>query len=193
MAFTEKTLAVSRLLGSGWRWHLKEKLRLDTCQEGGGMGVFGNKKCLPGVLFLDVLDGASAFNGANGETSGIGKAADNSCLPLERTGNGLVDGGWVGQVHHVDVALCCRNDKQLVLDVHAIDALLTLQGSDGLGALQVPELDRLVPRARRNIVFTASLEPAYALDGILVGFGLLGGHSAAGWGCAKVDNVEHAC
>jgi hypothetical protein len=29
MALTEKTLAMSREVGSCWRWHLKEKLRLD--------------------------------------------------------------------------------------------------------------------------------------------------------------------
>jgi hypothetical protein len=29
MAFTEKTLATSRCVWSGWRWHLKEKFKLD--------------------------------------------------------------------------------------------------------------------------------------------------------------------
>lgn len=109
--------------------------------------MYGVKNCerLPGVLVLNVLDGASTFNGANSETSRICEAADDSCLPLERTGNGLVDCRWVGQINHVDVALCRRNDKQLILDIHAVDALLTLQSTDGFGALQVPELYRLVP------------------------------------------------
>ena len=101
--------------------------------------------CLPGVFLLNVLDGASSFDGANSETSRICEAADNPCLPLKWAGNGLVDGSWVCEVDHVDVAFCRRNHQQLILDVHTIDALLTLQCTDWFSALQIPELDGLVP------------------------------------------------
>lgn len=152
-----------------------------------------SRERLPSVLIFNVLDGASTFDGTNSETSRIREAANDSCLPLERTGDSLVDCRWVGQVDHVDVALCCRNDKQLIFDIHAVDTLLTLQSTDGFGALQIPELDCLVPGAGRDVVLSTGLEPTYTLDGVLMGFGLLCGNGTAGWGVAEIDNIEHAC
>ena len=90
------------------------------------------------------------------------------------------------------MALRSRDDEQLVLDVHAVDAVLALQRADGLRTLQVPELDRLVPGAGRDVVLAARLEPAHALDGFLVGLGLLCLYLAAGGDVAEVDNVEVA-
>lgn len=90
----------------------------------------------------------------------------------------------------MDVSLGRRNDQQLVLDVHTVDALLALQRTHWLSALQVPELDRLVPGASRDVVLAAGLEPAHAFDTLAVGFGLLGLDLAAGGGGAEVDNVE---
>ena len=85
-----------------------------------------------------------------------------------------------------------RHDEQLILDVHAVHAVLALQRADGLRALQVPELDGLVPGAGRDVVLAACLEPAYAPDGLLVGFGLLCLYLAAGGDIAEVDDVEVA-
>ena len=93
----------------------------------------------------------------------------------------------------MDVALGGCDDEQLILDVHAVDALLARQGTDGLGALEIPELDRLVPGTSRDVVLAAGLEPADALDAVLVGLGLLCRDGAAGGGSTEVDDVEHAC
>lgn len=139
------------------------------------------------------MNSASSFDGANGEAGRICEAAHDPCLPLERTGDGLVDGCGVREVDHVDVALGGCDDEQLILDVHAVDALLARQSTDGLGTLEVPELDGLVPGTSRDVVLAASLEPADALDAVLVGLGLLRRDGAAGGGSAEVDNVEHAC
>jgi hypothetical protein len=172
---------------------LKEKFRLWRrmlvnemgCDKGGGVG-------LPGVLLFDVLDGAATLNTTDSETRRIGEAANNPCLPLQRAGNRLVDCGRVRQVHHQDVALRRCDDEQLVLDVHAVDALRALQRTDWLRALQVPVLDCLVPGAGCDVVFTRGLEPAHAFDAGFVRFGLLGGDGAAGGRGAEVDYVEHA-
>lgn len=139
------------------------------------------------------MNGASSFDGADGEASRICEAAHNSCLPLERAGDGLVDGCGVGEVDHVDVTLGGCYDKQLILNVHAVDALLASQSTNGLGALEIPELNSLVPGASRDVVLAAGLEPANALDAVLVSLGLLRRDGAAGGGSAEVDNVEHAC
>lgn len=139
------------------------------------------------------MNSASSFDGANGEAGRICEAAHDPCLPLERTGDGLVDGCGVREVDHVDVALGGCDDEQLILDIHAVDALLARQSTDGFGTLEVPELDGLVPGAGRDVVFAACLEPAHALDGFLVGFCLLRRDLAGRGGSAEVDNVEHAC
>jgi hypothetical protein len=113
-------------------------------------------------------------------------------LPLQGAGNGLVDLSRVLQVHHVDVALSSRDNKELVLDIHAVHALPRIQRADRLRAFQVPELDSLVPRARRDVVVATGLEPAHALDALGVGLCLLRGDLAAGGCGAEVDNVKVA-
>lgn len=149
------------------------------------------EESLPGVFVVDVLDGAAAFDGTDCEAVGVGETAYDARLPLERAGDGFVDGGWVAEVDHVDVAFGGCDDKQLVFDVHAVDALLSLQCRYGLGTLEVPELDRFVPGPGCDVVFAAGLEPAHAFEAFAVGFGLLGLNLAAGGGGAEVDNVEH--
>jgi len=144
----------------------------------------------PGVLVFDVLDRTASLNGANSETRCVREAAYHTCLPLQRTRNRLVYRGRVCQVHHVDMSLGRRDDEQLVLHIHAVHALLRVQRAHGLGALQIPELDALVPGAGRDVVFAARLEPAHALDGFLVGFCLLRRDLAGRGGSAEVDNVE---
>jgi hypothetical protein len=49
------------------------------------------------------------------------------------------------QVDHVDVTLSGCDYEELVLDVHAVNALARIQGTNWLCALQIPELDSLVP------------------------------------------------
>lgn len=156
---------------------------------GGGVE---NGEYVPGVLVLDVLNGTSALDTADSETRGITKTANDTCLPLERADDGLVDLGGLVKVDHVDVSLGGRNNEQLVLDVHTVDAVLALQCADRLRALQVPELNCLVPGACRDVVLSAGLEPAHALDGLLVGLSLLCLYLAASSDIAEVDDVEVA-
>ena len=99
------------------------------------------------VLLLDVVDGAATLDTADGVTGCIAEAADYPRLPLERGLIGLVDLGRVVEIDHVDVAVSGADHQQLVFDIHAIDALLTLQRRNWGLLSQIPVLDRLVPRA----------------------------------------------
>ena len=90
---------------------------------------------VPGVLVFDVLNSTASLNTANSEARSVGEAADDARLPLEGADDSLVNLGWLVQVDHVDVSLCGRNDKQLVLDVHTVHAVLAGQCADWLRAL----------------------------------------------------------
>ena len=145
---------------------------------------------IPGVLILDVLNRAASLDTADCEARSVGEATDNTCLPLERADDGLVNLGGFVQVDHVDVSLSGCDNEQLVLDVHAVNAVLAVQCANGLRTLQIPELDLLVPGACRDVVLSAGLEPAHALDGFIVCFGLLCLHLTAGSDVTEIDNVE---
>lgn len=56
-----------------------------------------------GIFVFDVLDGAAAFDAADGESSGVGEAADDPRLPLERGLDRFVEFGRVVEVDDVDV------------------------------------------------------------------------------------------
>lgn len=126
----------------------------------------------PSVAVVDVLNGAATFDGADSEARRVTEAAHDASLPLQRARNGLVDLGGLGEVHNVDVALGGCDDKQLVvLDIHAVDTLLTLQGAHGLHGVrggQVEVLDCLIPRAGDEDLLALEHEPANALDARLV-------------------------
>jgi hypothetical protein len=147
---------------------------------------------IPSILILNILNRAPSLNTPHREPRRVAKAAHNPCLPLQRARNCFVDLCWIAQVHHVNVALRCRYNEQVAVDVHAVHALTRIECTDRLRALQVPKLDRLVPRAGCDVVFAAGLEPAHALDGFGVGFGLLGGDLATCGRGAEVDDVEVA-
>lgn len=147
-------------------------------------------KDLPGVFVLDVLDSAAALDRADSETRCVCEAGDYARLPLQRAGDGLVDLGRVLQVDHVNVALRGCDDQQLVLDVHAVHAFSRIQRSNWLGALEIPELDGLVPRACGDIIVAAGLEPAHTPNSFLMGFCLLRGDGAACWSLTHIDDVE---
>jgi hypothetical protein len=138
------------------------------------------------------LNRAAAFDRANGKARRVAEAAHYARLPLQRAGDCLVDLGRVLQVDHMDVALRRGDDEQLVLDVHAVHALFCIQGTNGFRALQIPELDRLIPGPGCNVVGAAGLEPAHAFDALGMCLGLLGRNLAAGGGGAEVDDVEMA-
>jgi hypothetical protein len=138
------------------------------------------------------LNCAAALDGSNGETGCVAEAGHNAGLPLQRAGDGLVDLGRVLEIHHVDVALSSCDNKELVLDVHAVHTLPRVERADRLRALQVPELDRLVPGARRDVVVAAGLEPAHAFDAFGVGLCLLRRDLATCGRGAEVDDVKMA-
>jgi hypothetical protein len=147
---------------------------------------------LPGVFLFDILDCAAAFDGSYSETGRVTEAGHDAGLPLQRGGDSLVDLGRVLEVDHVDVAFSSCDNEELVLDVHAVHALPCVQRTDRLSALQVPELDRLVPGARRDVVVAAGLEPAHAFDAFGVRLCLLRRDLAA-CGCgSEVDDVKVA-
>lgn len=100
------------------------------------------------ILLLDVLDGATALDGADREARGIGEAADHARLPLERTLNRLVELERILQVHDVNVAVCGADDEEVVADVHRVDSLLRGDGANGRALSEIPIFDRLIPTAR---------------------------------------------
>lgn len=155
-------------------------------------GSDGENLGVPGVLVLDILDRTAPLDTTHGETRRVAEAADNARLPFEGAGDALVDLGRIGQIDHVDVALRRRNDEQLVLHIHAVYALAGIERPHWLLRLQIPELDALVPGARRDVVLAARLEPAHAFDGFGVRFCLDLVDLAGCWGLAEVDNVQHA-
>lgn len=99
------------------------------------------------ILFFDVLDGATALDGADREARGIGEAADHARLPLERTLDRLVELERILQVYDVDVAVCSADDEEVVANVHRVDSLLRGDGADGRALSEIPVFDRLIPAA----------------------------------------------
>jgi hypothetical protein len=149
-------------------------------------------KDIPGIFVLDVLNCTTSLNGSDSKTRRVAKTRHNTCLPLQRARNRLVNLGRILQVDHVDMALSSCDDQQLVFHIHAVHALLRIQRTDGFRAFQVPELDCLVPRAGCNVVITAGLEPAHAFDGLGMGFCLLRRDLSTGGGGTEVNDVEVA-
>jgi len=132
------------------------------------------------------LDSASTLDAANSKTGSVGEAAHNSSLPLERALERLVELVGLREVDDVDVAVGGTNDEHLVSDrVHGVDAILALQGSDGVGCAQIPVLDGLVPRAsdeHGGVVYGDGLDAA---DRLVVGSDL-GSLGSAG------TEIEHS-
>jgi len=140
----------------------------------------------PRVFFLDVLNGTSTFDGTDSETCGIGETADSSGLPFERTLNCLVGSGRLVEVEDLDKAIGSSDDKKLIARVHGVDALLALNGSDGVLLAAVPVLDSLVPGTSDDHVLAVDRNAFYALDGLVVGSDCLGGGGTA-------SEIEHHC
>ena len=81
---------------------------------------------VPRVLVLYVLDGTPSLDTTDREACRVGKAADNPCLPLEGTLQGLVEFVGAREVDDVDVAIGGAHDEQVVPHVHRVDAVLAL-------------------------------------------------------------------
>lgn len=98
-----------------------------------------------GIFLLDVLDGTTALNTANGKSGSISKAADYPRLPLQGGLHSLVEFGWLVKVDDVDVAISSADDQQLVLNIHCVHALLAINIGDGGLLPQIPIFDSFVP------------------------------------------------
>ena len=99
------------------------------------------------VLLLDVLDGAPALDGADGEARRVGEAGHHPRLPFEGARHRLVELTGLVEIDDVDEAFRGADHEQLVLAVHRVDAVLAVDAGYRIGLAEVPVFDRLVPRA----------------------------------------------
>lgn len=146
-----------------------------------------------GLLVLgDVLDGAATFDTANGVTCRVVERADGAGLPFQRRLDGLEESARVLEVDDVDPALGSRNDKEIgvvggsvVSDVHAVDAVLASDRSDGRLLTEVPVLDSLVPATSDQHVLAVHEDALHSLDRLVVRRDLLSGRGSS-------TKIEHA-
>lgn len=94
--------------------------------------AFEEFRDLPCILLLDVLDGASSFNTPDGEPITFLKAADCSCLPVQRALDGFVYVLWFRQVNDMDILTGRGHDTEVFFNVHGIHALLDIERNSGL-------------------------------------------------------------
>jgi hypothetical protein len=132
------------------------------------------------------LNSTSSFDGTNGETCGVGEAADGPGLPLERTLDLLVCTIGLVEVEDLDPTIGSSDDKKLVACIHSVDTFLALNGSDGSLLAAIPVFDSLVPGTSDNHVLTTDRDAFYAFDGCVVGSDCLRSGAA-------VSKVEHHC
>ena len=136
---------------------------------------------LPGVLFLDVLYRAPPLDAPHRKPAGVGEAADDARLPLQRALQRLVELGRVVEADDVDVPVRRADDQQLLLGVERVHPFLAADRRDRRLLAQVPVLDRLVPRPRHQHrpVRARHVDEAAAPDGFIVRGHLGGGRGAA--------------
>jgi hypothetical protein len=68
-------------------------------------------KDIPGIFVLDVLNCTTSLNGSDSKTRRVAKTRHNTCLPLQRARNRLVNLGRILQIDHVDMALSSGDDQ----------------------------------------------------------------------------------
>ena len=133
------------------------------------------------------MDGAAAFDGADGEAGGVGEAGYDSGLPFQGGLHCFVEFGWFVERDDVDVAVGGADDEHFVFAVDAVDALLTGDCGDGVGGAEVPVFDCLVPAAGYEDLasLAGDVDHADGADGLFVCCYLLGC-------CAACTEVEKA-
>ena len=133
------------------------------------------------------MDGAAAFDGADGEAGGVGEAAYDSGLPFQWRLHRFVEFGWFVERNNVDVAVSGGDDEHFVFAVDAVDALLAGDGGDGGGGAEVPVFDCFVPAAGYEDLacLAGDVDHADGADGLIVCCYLLGC-------CAAGTEVEKA-
>lgn len=154
--------------------------------DGGAVAFEGEVR--GGVFILDVLDGASPLDAADGEARAVVEAGDDTGLPFQRGLDGFVEFGGFAEVDDVDVAVGGCDDEQGSHDVEAVDAFLAGDRGDGVRGAEVPVFDGFVPGARDEHLglLGGDVDEAGAADGGVVGGDLGGGGSVAG------GEVEHS-
>ena len=137
---------------------------------GGGLSMAFETEVGGGVFVFDVLDGAAAFDGADGEASCVGEAGYDSRLPFEWGLHCFVEFGGFVERDDVDVAIGGADDEHFVFAVDAVDALLTGDCGDGVGGSEVPVFDCFVPAAcYENLgCLAGDIDHADAADGLVV-------------------------
>ena len=66
------------------------------------------------IFVFDILNGASAFHAADGETTTIVEAGHHPCLPFQGRLDGFIELGRVVKVDNVDVAIGGGDDEECV-------------------------------------------------------------------------------
>lgn len=153
----------------------------------GGAVAFEGEVC-GGVFILDVLDGAAAFDAADGETRAVVEAGDDAGLPFQGGLDGLVEFARFAEVDDVDVAVRGGDDEEGADDVEGVDAFLAGDRGDGVRGAEVPVFDGFVPGARDEHLglLGGDVDEAGAADRGVVGGDLGGRCSVAG------GEVEHS-
>ena len=122
------------------------------------------------------MDGAAAFDGADGEAGGVGEAGYDSGLPFEGGLHCFVEFGGFVERDDVDVAVGGADDEHFVFAVDAVDALLTGDCGDGVGGSEIPVFDCFVPAAGYEDLgcLAGDVDHAGGADGLIVYCYLLG-------------------
>lgn len=127
------------------------------------------------VLLIDVLDGTASFNTAHCETRAVAEGAQHARLPFEGRLHGLVEGGRVLEVDHVDPSFCRADYEQLIpAHVHRVDSVLAFDGSHRCLLAEIPVFDHLVPAASDEHGRAAEHDAIDASDGLIVSGDLRG-------------------
>lgn len=124
-----------------------------------------------GVLLLDILDGASTFDTADGEPCAVCESAHNSRLPLQRALHGFEEGSGVLEINNMDPAFCGSNNQHsVVAHIHGVDALFCIDSDCSLltRLSRVPILDRLIPAAGDKHGCAVVIECLDASDWLIV-------------------------
>ena len=142
----------------------------DVAVIGWGLAVAFEAEVGGGVFLLDVLDRATAFDGADGEAGGVGEASDDARLPFQGRLDRLVELGRFVQVDDVDVAVCRADDEEVVLAVDAVDSFLAVHTGDGGGLSQIPVFDCFVPGSgdEYGASGAGNVDHTYASDRLVV-------------------------
>ena len=82
--------------------------------------------------------------------------------------HGLVELVGGVKVDNIDVAVCCADDKEFVLDVHGVDSVLAVDCCDWILRSEVPVFDLAIPATGDEIWIALNGGELAASNGLLV-------------------------